>query len=363
MTKVLFIGHYRQASGIGQSARDYMRALEYVGIEVIARPFLLNGTRYQVEDDIIKMESRIDTPDYCIQYVLPHHLSYNGKCKKNIAIFCYETYNFQYSGWNHYLNLMDEIWVPSDDGAEQLTHSHVTPKYCRIVPQPIDLNKPLKYRNVRIPQINDDKFNFLFIGEANVRKNLAALIRCYNLAFTNEPVRLVIKTSKPGMNSKQCYEHVKSFIEEVKRNLRIKKLQDEIIITEDIPEHLIYGLHYSSNAFIIASHGEGVCLPALDSLACGKPVIGTAIGGLKKLTELNNFGVGYSLGPVHGMRDTFNNLYSAHELWANINEKEMIDKMKLCYQTADDTTFECMSYIKNHSYNTIGNRMLELINV
>lgn len=74
MKKVLFIGHYREASGWGQAARDYIQAMLTIkDIDLVCRPLVLKGDYQELPESIKNAENKSDRmPDVCVQHVLPH---------------------------------------------------------------------------------------------------------------------------------------------------------------------------------------------------------------------------------------------------------------------------------------------------
>ena len=51
--KVLYIGHYREGSGWGQAAIDYILAMDSVGIDVVPRAVNLNQRHLQLQERIL----------------------------------------------------------------------------------------------------------------------------------------------------------------------------------------------------------------------------------------------------------------------------------------------------------------------
>ena len=54
--KVLYIGCYRDGTGWGQAATDYILAMDTAGIDVVPRPIKLNSNQIKVPDRIIELE-------------------------------------------------------------------------------------------------------------------------------------------------------------------------------------------------------------------------------------------------------------------------------------------------------------------
>jgi len=84
--KVLYIGHYKEKSGWGQAARDYILAMDSVGIDVVPRAFKLGNPSAQLPSRLLELEKKSAIGStICVQHVLPHYMEYNNGFKKNIG--------------------------------------------------------------------------------------------------------------------------------------------------------------------------------------------------------------------------------------------------------------------------------------
>ena len=124
--KVLYIGCYREGTGWGTAAVDYILAMDSVGIDVRCRPLKLNNSNPCLPDRVVELESKdITNCDVCVQHVLPHHMEYNSAFKKNIALYVTETSSFQYSIWPQRINQLDKAWVPCQHSLQASLNSGV----------------------------------------------------------------------------------------------------------------------------------------------------------------------------------------------------------------------------------------------
>ena len=96
--KVLYVGCYRDGTGWGQAAIDYILSMDAAGIDVIPRPIKLNQRRYIPPKRILELEKKSTSgADVCIQHTLPQYMEYTNKLKKNIALYATETSDFKQS--------------------------------------------------------------------------------------------------------------------------------------------------------------------------------------------------------------------------------------------------------------------------
>ena len=71
--KVLYVGCYRDGTGWGQAATDYILAMDSVGIDVVPRPVKLNKNNIPIPNRITELERKDSSgAEVCIQHILPH---------------------------------------------------------------------------------------------------------------------------------------------------------------------------------------------------------------------------------------------------------------------------------------------------
>lgn len=362
--KVLFISHALEATGVGEAARNYILAMDSVGIDVVPRYIRLGSHAATLPQRILDLEKQSSEDcDVCIQFLLPHQMRYDGEFDKCIALYDYECGNFATSGWPYILNMFDEVWTPNNQfvGKGEISGIKV-PQYT--VPHAID---PTKY-NVPFKKVVDGHFFFYFVGEANERKNIGALIKAFHREFgIHESTSLVIKTSKHGMSPEQVRDGLTNLINKIKGMLKlyptIEHYKKDVIISEYLSEEQMVNLHKSCHCFVMPSHGEAMCLPALDALAVGNPVLCSDVGGLRDIiNEDNGILISGQQAPVEGMMDTFPELSTGFETWFDINVPELSRQMRYAYDNykALDKEKIKSSVVKFH-HQQIGNRILEVL--
>ena len=285
--KVLYISNYKDGTGWGNAATDYILAMDSVGIDVVCRSISFNGGKGEVHPRILELERKsIRHSNVCIQHLLPHMLDYNGRFEKNISLYESETSNFKSSRWTEYINTMDEAWVVNKQMAEASLSSGVESPI-RIIPHTFDTSKYDKeYKPLDIPYMDtENRFVFYFIGEAIRRKNIFALIKAFHLEFdVDEPVDLIIKASKGGMSDEDCGQYIKELCDTVKQNLKLYPSNDlyksEFITTGFLDSEKMMRFHRTMDCFVMPSYGEAWCLPAFDAMAMGSTPICTNVGGM-----------------------------------------------------------------------------------
>jgi glycosyltransferase involved in cell wall biosynthesis len=355
MNKILFIGPYRDGTGYSQAALDNIVFLDSVGFDVACRPVRMSDPKVNDVSKINHLENKdLKNIDSIIQLNLPHAFERKSGVK-NIGCFYWETTDFKSSIWGECCNSMDEIWVTNIQQKQACINSRVNVPI-KIINHPYDINKKIDTtEKLDIPLLKD-RCVFYFIGEMNKRKNFAALIRGFYSAFIEkENVILVIKTNIPNNNSQQTMAIMNKFIQDIKTSTHIHKDQDKypkiLVITEHLSEKQINQLHSSCDIFVSPSHGEAVCLPAMDAMFHGNPLIVSNWGNFPELCyyqadkywepqkELFKYPGEIDCGWLidgrltycFGMINGFNDIYTGSEKWFDVDICNFVHKLQMAY--------------------------------
>lgn len=328
--KVLYIGVYRDGTGYGQAAEDYILSLDSVGVDVVCRPLKLNSLNHKPHDKILELESKSSRDcNVIIQHVLPIHMEYNGNFDLNIGLFAYETSNFKMAGWQNYLNLMDLNIIINKQMLQSCKDSGVnTPLY--VVPHARDFSRYTQnYDSLKSikSQIPNNEFIFYTIGESTRRKNFSALIKAFFLEFSsNEPVSLLVKTNKTDSD---FYD----FCAKIADGLSIKHPPRIISISDRLSENEMNSLHASCDAFVQPSYGEAWSIPAFDAMAFGKtPIVTNCTGYREYIDDSVGWLVDCIEEPVFGADRQTNSVYTGYENWFAVNILDLRKKMRECYE-------------------------------
>lgn len=371
MNKVLYIGNCTEATGYGEAVRQMILAMDMVGIDVVVRPIFLGAKNIPISHRLGQLINKDDrNPDFVIQHTLPQFMEYNGKCGKNIGLFASESNRFDNSIWPEKLNLMDEVWVISEQQVEACQTSGVE-KPVNIVPHPCDVDKYQKrYEPIKYKQL-ENKFVFYWVGEFNQRKNLEAAVIAFHLEFDpDEPVEFLIKTSIPNKTPEESSNIINQYLKNIKENLKLYRnlgiYKKETLLTAYLKNEDMMRLHNTCDSFVCSSHGEAFCLPAADALGFGKPVIAHNLDYVKH--EYNGL-VPYSdKAEVYGTLDTFPDLLVGNELWDNVRVPSLRQQMRRMVDGKKNGEYakfsaNAMDSIYDMSYEAIGTRIKGLLNV
>jgi glycosyltransferase involved in cell wall biosynthesis len=168
---------------------------------------------------------------------------------------------------------VDEVWTASEYSRQSYLAAGVAPELVHVVPNGVDLDRfdpdgparPLPERPESV---------FLFVGGTTYRKGIDLLLEAYGRAFTaDDDVLLVVKGFGTGTwyRGQTAEAAIAAFRE--RRGAPALLAIDEQLDYDEIP-----ALYRPADCVVQPYRGEGFCLPALEALACGKPLVVTAGG-------------------------------------------------------------------------------------
>jgi len=370
--KILYIGHYKEGTGWSNAAINYILALDSLGIDVVCRNIKLTNNISNFPHRIAELEQKtLSNIDYCIQHVLPHHLVGTTKFKKNIAYFVNESYPINQTMWFENLRMMDEIWVPNDTNKEDLLACDSSLKV-RVIPHTFYLEKyQVNYPTLNFNH-NNSKFKFYTIADLNDRKNVHTIIRCFHSEFSNdEPVSLVLKLKKFGLSPSELFELASRECDYIKSHMRLydkpSSYIEEAIITQDLDDNQMCGLHQSCDCFIGPSHGEGWSIPSFEAMCFGKTPICSNEGGPKLFIPHDDTNCGMLVDGMNGIckhaDPSFPDLFTGKQYWFVPNDLEIKKAMRYYYENKNNIDRKAgLRAAENYSFTKIGNLIKDSLN-
>jgi glycosyltransferase involved in cell wall biosynthesis len=352
--KVLYIGQYRDCSSASKSSASLIQSLISSGVDLSIRPLKLDNYRPKVSGVINSLEEKKQLNyDCCIQHVPANMLVYNKRFSKNICYINHHTDNFYYNGWTDRINMMDEVWVPSEFVKTICQNSKVKIPI-KVVPFGCNSEVFLK-KYQTYPQIKQEKngdFLFYTISSSfSRRKNFNALIKAFHLEFNkNEPVNLVIKFNK---DKTQDDMSPKEFINQMKLGLNLGDTKEEIILPcHYLDDNDILSIHNSCDTFVSSSYGEGWCTSAFEALAFGKTPIVNDWSGCEYINESTGWRVKSNLEPVFGMNR--NSSYTGRENWGAISIAELRKCMREAYEGRNSKAEAGLEKMFEYTHDVVG---------
>jgi hypothetical protein len=175
-----------------------------------------------------------------------------------------------------------------------------------------------------------------------------------------EPVNLMIKTSR------QNIDYINNYSESIKRGLKIRtSYKKEIIICGKLNKNDYLSVIKQCHCFVMPSRAEGFCIPALEAMALGLPVIHASNTGM------DDFSYGIKVmsrtTPCFGAVDTIPFLDNAHSDWSEIDIRSLMIAMRNYYMKwntveAKNDTHNAIEKAKLYSHQSVGTTIKDLLN-
>lgn len=370
--KLLYIGHYKENSGWSKAAINNIEAIASTDIDIVCRSVKLTDTKPILSNNILNMENKdLNNVDYCIQNVLPHHITGTDKFRKNIAYFINDLDSIKTHYWYNNLQLVDEIWVPNNDSKNNLIQDGIDENTIRVIPIAANMDhyKPIDKRIFF--EHSDHTFKFYFICEIDDRKNIESIVRCFHSEFhSTEPVSLVLKVKRTDTNTNELRQSIVSLCSQIKNNMRLYKnlsdYHDEIIITENFTDEQMRILHQSCDCYVGPTHGEGWGIPAFDAMCYGNTPICSKEGGPKDFIDPNNKNTGWLVSGMPGICNhrnaAFQDIFTGNHHWFMPNEVEIKAAMRHYYENKSKKHADGLEQGKKFSYSRVGQMIKEALN-
>ena len=288
----------RGQSGLGESARLYVRALLAEGYPVAVHNIDID-IPHGMDDTSLDAHIGTDTPHGVnLVFVNPDYLDdaiANIGCERlagryTMACWFWELEKFP-EEWLPALKIVDEIMVSSSFIGEAI--GRITSKPILHVPLPVDEVDDSGLTRADFG-LEEDAFIFLNSFDFNsflTRKNPFAVIEAFRRAFADgrADVRLLVKSS----NGHRHPDKLRELLNIAAGDKRIL-VRDEVIDRSDVQ-----ALQRCADVYISLHRAEGFGLGLAECMRLGKPVIATAwSGNMEFMTSENSCLVNYRLVPV-----------------------------------------------------------------
>jgi glycosyltransferase involved in cell wall biosynthesis len=167
----------------------------------------------------------------------------------------------------------DRVWVPSAYVRERFVAAGLPAGIVEVVPNGFDPDR-FSPEGPAMALPRQASCVFLFVGGTIWRKGVDLLLAAWEEAFgPDDDVALVIKDF--GTGTWYRGQTSQSRVQEFAARSDIAPI---VYLDEEIPAREMASLYRAADVLVAPYRGEGFCLPALEAMACGVPVIHTSTG-------------------------------------------------------------------------------------
>lgn len=319
-------GYFTADLGIGEAARQLVAGLDEAEFEVSTKTYARTSSRLGApfEDRRLPAGQRHDTSIICVNADMLQQFArdvgpayFEGR--RTIGFWFWET-TVMPPEMLPSLDLVDEVWLTSEFVADVIRS--YTDKPVHVVPLPV--RPPHESHEVPEELGTVDTFTFLFVFDylsIVQRKNPDGLIKAFMQAFP-EPgtARLVIKSINGNLQRRD---------RELVRYLATQRPDDIVLIERYLSREELDGLMWRADCYASLHRAEGFGLTMAETMAMGKPVIGTGYSGnLAFMDSDNSMLVDYEVTDVPASAGP----YPEGAKWAEPDVEHAAELMRSVYE-------------------------------
>lgn len=290
-------------------------------------------------------------------------LAVAGKCRK-IGLCFAETESIP-SDWRSPLFNMDEVWTASHFNKKAFIYAGIPEEMIRVMPLGLDGNLYDPDKVGRSMYYDPDVFTFLMVISNFNRKDVQDVIRAYSLAF--QDVKLVNLLLKIPKNS--TAENYKKFILEPMEECagHFSRIPPITIIKNYFSDEYMNRLYNTADCYLAIERAKGWDLPAFQSMALGKPVIGLNwSANTEFMSHENSLLIEPNETLIYADSSLAENLslYAGHK-WASYDFDQLVHYMRDVYAHPDRYAPKARaarkSILADYSLEKTGARMKDII--
>eukprot|EP00944_MAST-04C_sp_MAST-4C-sp1_P007443 g7443.t1 len=186
----------------------------------------------------------------------------------------------------NFLDDVDYIWVPSKWHKQVYLRHGIDANRLFVINEPMSLLPVENYDlEKKVADHSESEattaYKFLSVFKFEHRKGPDILLKSFWKAFTTaDNVELIIRSYKPSWlpGTSDLNLVFRDFAKE-NFNKRLEELPKVTWIRENLSRKKMFALYKSVSSFVLPTRGEGWCLPCVEAMACGLPIIVTNYSG------------------------------------------------------------------------------------
>lgn len=288
--EVIYNGNLTCYTGFAKLNRNIVFGLSNMGVKVKIEDESIskdvNGATFDLISDLKNTDVSPSAPKI-YGVTVPLNMAHSGK---KILYTMMETSKNIHPDYRGKLNMVDEIWVPTEFNRKLFKQSGVHPPIY-VMPLGVDVDRYVPDLDPLPLKKNLNGFVFLSVFRWQFRKGFDVLLKAYLEEFSSrDDVSLLIVSkaySSEGGDGKIVgdFNDIKAGINKKEADMPHVSLYSKAIGEKDMPR-----LYNSADAYVCISRGEGWGLPFAESGACELPVIASnCTGQTDFLNEENSF--------------------------------------------------------------------------
>lgn len=365
--KVLYTGAIKDLSGYASAARDYVRSLDAVGMDVAIDARSFEAQSLHLIEEVVErkmwgmMGKPKDAPLQILHLTPDNFTQYKNYPAVKVGYYAWETSRLPPSWVRPCNDVCREVWVPCQELADVSVRSGVKVPV-RVLPHAVPLPPKKFVPKSIINGLPEDRFKFYSIFQWSERKNPNSLIMAYYQEFSrHDPVVLVLKTYRLA-NAPSERDYIRREISKMKRMTRGVDCPPIVLIEEFLSAHDIQAIHYYCDCYVSMARAEGFGIPAFEAAAMGNPVV---VPDNWAFTEHFTTDRGYLIDvprnvPIQGMQH-ISLLYTGDMTWGDPSIESCRVAMRQAYEDQREAKrrgANARKYVAdNLSYKVIGRMM------
>ena len=342
MKNILYIGPYKENTGLGRASRRYVDALGYnLNINLSIRPiYFTKNLDYANESgkDYIEFEDNSSkTYDMVIQHGYPNCFEYRSDFGQNVCIPEISTYNIRHTGWAERINMMDTVIISSEWSKKSIIEAGCNIPI-KMTPEPFNMSH-FKKQYDPIFETEKETFVFYYVANHKDKNNIQALLVAFFLEFQkHDDVSLIIKTHKEGYSDHEAEQIMIFDIEQIQKALRINHnnvIKPRILVGHYQQEYIMR-LHNQADCFVNVCKCENFGASSIESMLFNNlTIVNEGSGPNTYINNDNGFQIKSMLTNIYSKDFYMEYEYTVHEMWREPYIDSIRKQMRAAYETTE----------------------------